>query len=283
MALTRAQYLAPGGSTTALLGQVQGVKSGTGVAIAADGTISFSSASATGVVKLSPSNAYNAYQWPLTAGSAGFVLSTDGTGNLSWVAGGGGGGGGSVTSVDVSGGSTGLTFTGGPVTTTGTITAGGVLAVANGGTGATTQAAAAAGILPTQSGQTGNFLTTNGSAVTWGYPLQQPEIVIPVGNTGSSVTITVAAATGYFATATLTGNCTFTFSTALTGAVFFTLFLTNDATAGRTIVWPGAVRWPNGGVPPTRTTAAGASDVYTFFTLNSGVTWYGNLALPNYV
>lgn len=45
-------------------------------------------------------------------------------------------GSGTVESVDVSGGTTGLTTTGGPVTTTGTITLGGTLAVANGGTGA---------------------------------------------------------------------------------------------------------------------------------------------------
>jgi hypothetical protein len=45
---------------------------------------------------------------------------------------------GSVTSVDVSGGTTGLTTSGGPVTTSGTITLAGTLAVANGGTGATT-------------------------------------------------------------------------------------------------------------------------------------------------
>jgi hypothetical protein len=47
-------------------------------------------------------------------------------------------GGGTVTSVDVSGGTTGLTFSGGPVTTSGTITMAGTLAVGNGGTGATT-------------------------------------------------------------------------------------------------------------------------------------------------
>jgi hypothetical protein len=47
---------------------------------------------------------------------------------------------GTVTSVDVSGGTTGLTATGGPLTTSGTITLGGTLAVANGGTGATTEA-----------------------------------------------------------------------------------------------------------------------------------------------
>ena len=42
---------------------------------------------------------------------------------------------GTVTSIDVSGGSTGLTFSGGPVTAAGTITMSGVLDVASGGTG----------------------------------------------------------------------------------------------------------------------------------------------------
>jgi hypothetical protein len=45
---------------------------------------------------------------------------------------------GTVTSVAVSGGTTGLTTTGGPITSSGTITLTGTLAAANGGTGATT-------------------------------------------------------------------------------------------------------------------------------------------------
>ena len=45
---------------------------------------------------------------------------------------------GTVTSVAASGGTTGLTFSGGPITTSGTLTLGGTLVVANGGTGATT-------------------------------------------------------------------------------------------------------------------------------------------------
>ena len=44
---------------------------------------------------------------------------------------------GTVTSVDVSGGTTGLTTSGGPITTSGTVTLAGTLAVANGGTGTT--------------------------------------------------------------------------------------------------------------------------------------------------
>jgi hypothetical protein len=55
---------------------------------------------------------------------------------------GGGGGSGTVTSINVSGGTTGLTTSGGPVTTSGTITLAGTLDVDNGGTGATTASGA---------------------------------------------------------------------------------------------------------------------------------------------
>lgn len=51
-------------------------------------------------------------------------------------------GNGTVTSVAVSGGTTGLTTSGGPITGSGTITLAGTLAVANGGTGATSAATA---------------------------------------------------------------------------------------------------------------------------------------------
>lgn len=66
---------------------------------------------------------------------------------------------GTVTSVQASGGTTGLTFTGGPVTTTGTLTLAGTLAVANGGTGGTTQAAARTGL------GLGTMATQNATAV----------------------------------------------------------------------------------------------------------------------
>jgi hypothetical protein len=56
--------------------------------------------------------------------------------------GGGGNGTGTVTSVNVSGGTTGLTTSGGPITTSGTITLNGTVNVANGGTGATTASGA---------------------------------------------------------------------------------------------------------------------------------------------
>jgi hypothetical protein len=74
----------------------------------------------------------------LTAGSG--VTITNGAGSIQIAF--TGPGSGSVTSVDVSGGTTGLTTSGGPVTSAGTITLAGTLAIANGGTGATSLASA---------------------------------------------------------------------------------------------------------------------------------------------
>jgi hypothetical protein len=75
---------------------------------------------------------------------------------------------GTVTSVEVSGGTTGLTTSGGPVTASGTITLAGTLAIANGGTGSTTVSDAINALVPTQITNSGKFLTTDGSVVSWG-------------------------------------------------------------------------------------------------------------------
>ena len=101
-----------------------------------------------------------------------------------------------------------------------------------------------------------------------------------LGNTGVAATVNLA--NGNFVTATLTGDCTFTFTTGIgTGAQAFTLFLTNDATPSRTIVWPGTVKWP-GGSTPVRTETANKTDVYSFFTFDNGTNWYGTLSIYNY-
>jgi hypothetical protein len=98
---------------------------------------------------------------------------------------------GTVTSVNVSGGTTGLSFSGGPITSSGTITASGTLGVANGGTGQTSFTSGAilfgagtsgintstvwqisgsnALLLNSQPGTSGQFLTSGGPTTnpTW--------------------------------------------------------------------------------------------------------------------
>ena len=70
-----------------------------------------------------------------STGTSGQVLTSNGASAPTWQS---VGGVGTVTSVDGSGGTTGLTLTGGPITSSGTLTLGGTLIVGNGGTGATT-------------------------------------------------------------------------------------------------------------------------------------------------
>lgn len=75
---------------------------------------------------------------------------------------------GTVTSVQASGGTTGLTFSGGPITTSGTLTLGGTLAIANGGTGATTASAARTNLgLGTMAVESaGDYLPLTGGTLT---------------------------------------------------------------------------------------------------------------------
>ena len=91
---------------------------------------------------------------------------------------------GTVTSVDVSGGGTGITYSGGPITAAGTITASGTAVIAYGGTSATTAIAAFDGLAPTTTsgdliyrtstgnvrlgiGSSGQLLTASGGLPVW--------------------------------------------------------------------------------------------------------------------
>lgn len=82
---------------------------------------------------------------------------------LEWVA----DGGGTVTSIAASGGTTGLSFSGSPITTSGTLTLGGTLGIASGGTGQITANAAFNALVPSQTGNSGKYLTTDGTDTSW--------------------------------------------------------------------------------------------------------------------
>lgn len=87
---------------------------------------------------------------------------------------------GGVTSVDVSGGTTGLTTSGGPITTSGTITLAGTLGVSNGGTGLFSAPA------------NGQLLIGNGTGYTLGTITQGSNIIV----TNGSGSIQISAVVG---------------------------------------------------------------------------------------
>jgi hypothetical protein len=124
-------------------------------------------------------------------------ITVDAQGRITAAANGSGGGGGTVTSVDVSGGTTGLTTSGGPVTTSGTVTLAGTLAVANGGTAATTAAGARTSILPSYAGNAGKVLAVNTGATDVEY--------IAAGGVG---TVTSVSGTGTVNGLSLSGTVT---------------------------------------------------------------------------
>ncbi len=128
------------------------------IILAADSGLHFPTANLLTIYQ--DTNTHGPFSWTISSqqGAINTFLRNDGAGHLTWraifpdstgnsgkflrVTPGGGydwatasGGSGTVTSIDVSGGSTGLSFTGGPITTSGTITMGGLLTVPYGGTG----------------------------------------------------------------------------------------------------------------------------------------------------
>jgi len=93
--------------------------------------------------------------------------------------------GASVSSVGVSGGTTGLTTTGGPVTASGTITLGGILSVANGGTSSTSASSAISFLAGATTN--GQYLRGNGTVVQMSaiQAADLPAISLSTGVTGT--------------------------------------------------------------------------------------------------
>ena len=166
-------------------------------------------------------------------------------------------GGGTVTLVNASGGTTGLLFSGGPITNSGTLTLSGTLAIANGGTGQTTAAGAINALLPAQLGNAGKFLTTNGTVVSWG--------ALPGSGTVTSVSVTTAnGVSGTVATATTTPAITLTLgditptSVAATGTVTGSN-LSGTNTGDQTITLSGDVSGTGTGAITTTLSTTGVA------------------------
>lgn len=165
-------------------------------------TLAGTLAVANGGTGVTTSAALIASIFPSQTGNSGKVLSTDGS-TTSWIA---TGGTGTVTSIDVSGGTTGLTTSGGPVTASGTVTIAGTLAVANGGSGATTQAAAINNLLPAQTGNSGKYLTTDATNASWA-SLSAATPVVEGVVLGCTTALNTALGCNALVTSATTGCC----------------------------------------------------------------------------
>ena len=191
------------------------------------------------------------------------------------------------------------------VTHLSSLTLGAALPVASGGTGSTSTtfvnlATNVTGTLPVANGGTGITSFGTGVATFLGTPSSANLAAALTDETGtglavfgttptltglreaySAVTSSSGTATLDFETATVfqltlsEDVTTFTWSNAPTsGTAFgFTLKVIQDSTA-RTIAFPASVDWP-GGAAPTLSSGSGDVDVFTFFTIDGGTTYYG--------
>jgi len=113
-----------------------------------------------------------------------------------------------------------------------------------------------------------------GSASEFIKPLLSEEYATVSSSAGAA---TIDATNGNAFKIELTENTTFTFSNPPTSgtAYGFVLNVVQDSTA-RSITWPASVKWDFGAAP---TLSAGTADVdiFVFYTVDGGTTWYASV------
>jgi len=274
------------------------------------GTLRLSGATS-GYVGLAPAAAAGSttYTLPAADGTSGQLLSTNGSGTLSWAS---ASGSGTVTSV-------GQTFTGGivsvtgsPVTGSGTLaltvagTSGGIPYFSSGTTWASSTALAAnalvigggAGAAPattttgtgvltflgtpssanlasavTDETGSGLLVFNNTPALTNPTVTNYTESVVAIGTVTTTNTIALTSGTVQTATLTASTACTFTMPTATAGKSFV-LLLKQAATTGNGTATFTGVKWGTAGAP-TITATAGKMDILSF--VADGTNWYGSI------
>ena len=214
-------------------------------------------------------------------------------------------GAGTVTYVDVSGGLTGLTYNGGPVTASGTITASGTLGVDYGGTSATTAIAAFNALAPTTTsgdliyrtstgnvrlaiGSSGQLLTASGGLPVWISPAASGTVNyvdVSGGSTGLSfnggpitasgtITATGTLGTAYGGTSATTVFAAFN-ALAPTTASGDIIYRTSSGNISLPIGSSGQVLTASGGLPVWSSNGVGSVNYVDVSGGNTGLTFNG--------
>jgi len=192
------------------------------------------------------------------------------------------GSGSGVSSVNVSGGTTGLTTSGGPIVSSGTITIAGTLNVANGGTGSTTANGALTNLLPSQTGNSGKFLTTDGTNTSWSTAGSGLTISTDTTTNASRYLTFTATTSGVITSENVSTSLYFNPSSgSLTATTFVGALTGNASTATSATTSTNLAGGANGSLPyqtgsgTTTFLAAGSNGQY--LTISGGVPTWANL------
>jgi len=160
------------------------------------------------------------------------------------------------------------------------------------GTGATTDA---------DGSGTGHYLyfetTSPANSASYNFLLRGPQITLPssptwtwfenrtgtsVGNLDAFLFISTQSATadlsqGSYFTLSLSGATALSFSNPPASGKAYSFALEITTSGDYAITWPDSIKWQGGSAPAN--TASGATDLYTFITIDGGTTYFGKKAL----
>ncbi len=105
----------------------------------------------------------------------------------------------------------------------------------------------------------------------------QAALATTVDDGNSSTADTIDFSAGNVHKSTLTGSCTYTFTSPPTGSVVILKVV--QGSGPYTVTWPGTVKWP-GGTAPTLNTTNGHVDLFTFYW--DGTDYFGVVSGQNY-
>ena len=148
------------------------------------------------------------------------------------------------------------------------------------------------GTTGTATGTSGQVLTSNGNAApTWSTPAL-PSGSLSFGSNYTELRSDFTAIASSTIDCSLANNFNLTMSASITTLAFsnipvsgrvynMVLYINQDATGSRTIVWPASVKF-SGGVPPVLTTTPNKTDIITLATHDGGASWFGFIAGQNF-
>lgn len=135
--------------------------------------------------------------------------------------------------------------------------------------------ASASDSLKLQDGAGADIVTVSTNKVAYGKGISEEAVTVTQG----SGTVTLDLAQGNFFEFTLTENVTgWTFSNLASSgtASSWIIKITQHASSAKTVAYPSSIKWA-GGTDHVMSTATGAIDIVSMFTIDGGTTIYANI------